>query len=78
MPLTELCKLPAFEIDQTLCIGDLENAVANRSHFGADLTGFEAFVNHIHLADELAGTPARSIDELQVDARVVSRFRIQD
>jgi hypothetical protein len=69
--LSGVCTLPAFEIDQTLGIGDSENASANRPGFGSDLTGFEAFVNHTHLADLWDGMDAPRVDELRAAAGLV-------
>jgi hypothetical protein len=51
--LLQLCELKPLEIDDCICIGSYNNAVANREHFGTDLSGFEAFVNHVHLTDIL-------------------------
>ena len=49
--LIEICDVEVFELRGSLCIGDLANATANLSSFEGDPTGFEAFVNHVHLGD---------------------------
>jgi hypothetical protein len=53
--LLAICALKPFELDECLCIGDAENARVNRSAFEGDPSGFEAFVNHVHLGDLWAG-----------------------
>jgi len=55
--LVEVCHPQLFEFDDCICLGDHDNAKANRSSFGADRTGFEAFVNHIHPGDLWEGDP---------------------
>jgi hypothetical protein len=71
-PLIETCNLKAFELDRSICIGDCDNATANRSGFEGDATGFEAFVNHVHLGDLLAGARATpSIELTREVAKVV-------
>ena len=47
--LLAMSAMKPFELDECLCIGDLENAKVNRPSFERDPTGFEAFVNHVHL-----------------------------
>jgi hypothetical protein len=72
-PLIETCSLKPFELDGSICIGDSDNASANRSNFEGDATGFEAFVNHVHLGDLWVGrmTAAPNIDLTREIAKVV-------
>src|SRR6266487_1742462 len=71
--LIQICELKTFELDSSICIGDSDNAVANRSSFAADVTGFEAFVNHVHLGDLWLGRTIvpPSMERLQAIARIV-------
>jgi len=72
-PLLALCALKPFELDECLCIGDAENATVNRSSFEGDPTGFEAFVNHVHLGDVWNGqaAPEPDVALLHAIARLV-------
>jgi hypothetical protein len=72
-PLLAICALKPFELDDCLYVGDPENARANRSAFEGDPTGFEAFVNHVHLGDLWDGqaSPEPDIALLHAIARLV-------
>ena len=52
-----LSSLTPFELDGCLCVGDQVNAAVNRWAFGPDLTGFEAFINHVHVDQLLKHQP---------------------
>ena len=72
-PLLAICALKPFELDGCLCIGDAENATVNRWAFEGDPTGFEAFVNHVHLAEFWDGhaSPESDVALLHAIARLV-------
>jgi hypothetical protein len=72
-PCFAICALKPFELDECLCIGDAENATVNRSAFEGDPTGFEAFVNHVHLGDLWDGqaSPEPDVALLHAIARIV-------
>ena len=67
-----LCLESPVEVDDAICIASDETIGANRSHFGDDLVGFEAFVSHVHLTDVIDGGDL-SQETLQAAAETLVR-----
>jgi hypothetical protein len=70
--LLDLCEQHPFALGDAICIGDQTSARAAQSNFGRDLTGLEAFINHVHLGDLWHDDPpSMRLERLRAAARVL-------
>src|SRR5688572_26799013 len=49
--LESTLSLPFSKVGDAICLGNRKEALRHARHFGLDLTGLEAFVNHLHIRD---------------------------
>ena len=69
--LHDVCTIAPFVVDQAIGVGNRDNALRNRPGFAADLTGFEAFISHVHLSDVWEGLAVPRLVDLRTAAEIV-------